>query len=575
MKMGRIVLFLLGLGAVGSIALAQTPGTFTTTGNMITARRGHTSTLLADGRVLIAGGDTIDRALAPPFKTQSSAEIYDPRSGTFTATGNMTTPRSGHTAILLADGRVLIAGGGVTNPAQGKSLEPMGSAELYDPDTGTFTATANMTMFRTGQSATLLTNGKVLIAGGSGGRPDSAELYNPFAGTFSATGDMTNWRADTATLLPNGRVFITRGDSDDGRGSVSSADLYDPSTGTFTFAGYTIINNPGPTATLLMNGKVLRIAGGDIGDTFGASNMAELYDPTTGAFSTTGNMTTLRKQDTATLLSDGMALIAGDGGTSAELYNFATSSFSGTGGMNTPRFLHTATLLNDGRVLIAGGVVGSEYPLPILSSAEIYTPSVPVPAPALLSLSGDGQGQGAIQHAGTTRIASADDPAVPGEYLSIYLNGLADGSVIPPQVAIGGRLAEITFFGNVPGYPGLNVVNVRMPSGVAPGPAVSVRLTYLSRPSNQVTIGVAPDAALQQAVTAMKTAAGTDSLNFWEWAWYWQYLPPFTGAPAGFGVIGSISPDVMEQIILAGGGDPLRDVSAEQWVVHFRQAVPQ
>jgi photosystem II stability/assembly factor-like uncharacterized protein len=91
-------------------------------------------------------------------------------------------------------------------------------------------------------------------------------------------------------------------------------------------------------------------------------------------------------------------------------------------------------------------------------------------------------------------------------------------------------------------------------------------ITFMPAP-----IGVAS----QQAITAMKAAAGTDSLNFWQWAWYWQYLPAFSGAPAGFGVVGSVSPKVMEQIVTAGGGDPLRNVSAEQWVSYFRQVVPQ
>jgi uncharacterized protein (TIGR03437 family) len=124
------------------------------------------------------------------------------------------------------------------------------------------------------------------------------------------------------------------------------------------------------------------------------------------------------------------------------------------------------------------------------SSAELFTPNSSVPALVLLSISGDGQGQGAILHSGNAQLASASNPATVGEALEVYLGGLMDGAVIPPQVTIGGRSAEVLYFGNSPGLPNTNQVNVRVPGGVTPGLAIPVRMTYLGRLSNEVTIGL-------------------------------------------------------------------------------------
>jgi hypothetical protein len=473
------LLLLLGVAGECQIALAQSPGTFTATGGMTAPRSGHTATLLANGKVLIAGGEA-------GFTPLSTAELYDPVSGTFTPTGDMRAPRSLHTATLLPDGRVLIAGGSPVIPTNG--------AEIYDPSTGTFAATGDMIFGRACQQATLLGNGKVLILGGNGAndRVPDAELYDPAAGTFapagtyaSDTSGFNGCQGAVSALLPDGRVSIIWEKAD--------AEIYDPDTSSFTPTRKPIAlsySDGLPTATLLMNGKVL-VAGG--ADDSGIHASAELYDSLIGNFTATGDMTTGRTVHTATLLPDGTVLMAGSslsyGGAlaSTELYDPVAGTFSVTGTMITAHQGegHTATLLNNGRVLIAGANVN-----PLSSTAELYTPHVLVSAPVLFSLSGDGRGQGAIWDATTGQIPSPASPAITGEVLSMYTTSLVDGGAIPPQVSIGGGLAEVLFFGNAPTYPGYNQVNFRVPAGIAPGSAVPVRLTYLGRPSNAVNIGV-------------------------------------------------------------------------------------
>jgi uncharacterized protein (TIGR03437 family) len=385
----------------------------------------------------------------------------------------------------------------------------------------------------------LLQNGKVLFLGST---QTVAELYDPSTGSFTATGFRTFDGFDTATLLQNGKVLITAGNPD-GPLPYSLAELYDPSTRTFASTGHMNQNHSWPTATLLASGKVL-IAGGDFGDGDGPSYFAELYDPATGTFTATGNMINGHEDHTATLLSDGTVLIAGghEAAVTAEIYDPSYGIFNSAGNMAGPLELHTATLLNDGRVLIAGG------------DNEIYWSAQTILAAAELYLPAPDQWQQAIT---ALKAAAGTD-----SYNFWQWDWLWQRSTVFP-----GAPVSFGVQGSIDNNPGL--LGEIIAAGGGNG-AQNISAEQWVQYYRQV---IATD-PWQQAIARMQAAARTNSLNFWQWAWYWQRSPVFTGAPAGFGVLGSIdnAPGAIFRIIAAGGGNGLTAVSAEQWVLFYRSS---
>jgi len=376
-QLNYVFLLLAALAAIFSLP-AQAAG-WTATGSMPAARYYHTATLFPNGAVLVAGGlDNNHISLA-------SAALYDPTIGTWIATGSLATARYAHTATLLPNGKVLVAGG-YNNQS---TIISLASAAVYEPVTRTWAATGTMSTARAGHTATLLPNGKVLVAGGfntSGNTAlASAAVYDPATGTWTATGSMPAARSGhTATLLPNGKVLIAGGSNNSGT-ALASAAVYDPATGTWAATSSMPAARYYHTATLLPNGKVL-VAGGAYyyNNNFFVLASAAVYDPATGTWAATSALPEARRGHTATLLSDGKVLVAGGLGgcgvaacnnlASAEVYNPATGTWTATSTMTTASDSHTATLLPNGKVLVAGGEKLVNGTFIALASAELYTP---------------------------------------------------------------------------------------------------------------------------------------------------------------------------------------------------------
>jgi Bacterial Ig-like domain (group 3)/MBG domain (YGX type)/Kelch motif len=347
-----------GLLLKGSIALVPS-GTWAPSGTMSEARSGASAVLLQDSRVLVTGGEGASGTLV-------SAELFD-SGGSFFGAAPMYVPRSKHASIVLQDGRVLVVGGstnggGATN-----------AAEIYDPMNDSWTNLSGMTEARFGHTASLLKDGRVLIAGGESSSTvsNTIELFNPDTNTFSFAGVLSSQRkAHAAAVLSDGRVLMAGGS--DGSNVLASVDIYDPTDGTISMGPFLSTPRIGLSATTLLDGKVF-VAGGNNGSTELAT--AELYDPASGASPLPGGLAVARSDHLAVLLPNNNSVLI-VGGTSsgvalssAELFQPWTQSFLSTGSLSSARTAAAGGPLSlDGLLLLAGGTSGSGP----LASAELY-----------------------------------------------------------------------------------------------------------------------------------------------------------------------------------------------------------
>jgi hypothetical protein len=341
--------------------------TFTLDAPLLTARWLHTATLLPGGKVLVAGGRIANDFSTSQWANTNVCELYDPLVGASAATAAMADAHAAGSAVLLANGLVLVAGG------EDNGFSTIAGAELYNPATGTWTRTGSLSQPREVAATVLLPNGKVLAAGGwddnSGTNPATVEIYDPVSQVWSNAAALP-YGADSmsATVLGDGTVLVAGG-SEAGN-LISNAMLYNPANNTWTATGPMTEPRAGHAATLLPNGEVL-VVGGD--------SSAEVYNPTNHTWTLAAPMNTGRSTPSATLLPDGQVLVLGGDPwqTTAELYNPASNTWTYTGSLHVGRVYHTATLAASGQVVVAGGDAGTigYYNGPALSAVETYDQS--------------------------------------------------------------------------------------------------------------------------------------------------------------------------------------------------------
>jgi uncharacterized repeat protein (TIGR02543 family) len=384
-----------------SMGLHAQTATWSSTGSMTEARYGHTATVLSDGKVLVVGNCTDSSSgnclLGNTKQATNTAELYDPATGTWTSIAAMKSARFGHTATLLSDGKVLVAGGV-------SSSGIIGAAEVYDPVAKTWTATGAMKAARFGHTATLLRDGTVLVTGGTSGGYTSlaplntAELYDPASGTWTSAAAMTGTRfGHTAVLLPDsGKVLVVGGLASftlAGLTAASTAELYDPGTSNWSSAGTLVTGRFIHTTSLLPNGQVLAAGGAGSNNQLAISPMAsaELYDPGTNQWVATTALKNARISHTATVLKNGQVLVVGGTGpsgilASAELYDPSGKSWADADPLKDARMTHIAALLNNGQVMVAGGTNGTDY----LKSVELYGTGTVASSTLTISVIGNG-----------------------------------------------------------------------------------------------------------------------------------------------------------------------------------------